>query len=95
MNADIPIGKAMLEAYEGTGDAYVYGPIYVGASERGKGLAQSLFAQLRLQQPGREGILFIREDNEASLKAHLRMGMNPVAEFQFNGFLYRVFSYIG
>lgn len=44
MNADIPIVKAMLEAYEGTGDAYVYGPIYVGASERGKGLAQSLFA---------------------------------------------------
>lgn len=95
MNADIPIVKAMFEAYEGTGDAYVYGPICVGASERGKGLAQSLFAQLRLQQPGREGILFIREDNEASLKAHMRMGINQVAEFQFNGFVYRVFSYIG
>ncbi|NWC96439.1 GNAT family N-acetyltransferase [Pseudomonas sp. IPO3778] len=95
MNADIPIVKAMFEAYQGSEDAYVYGPICVGASERGKGLAQTMFAELKQRQPGREGILFIRDDNEASLKAHIRMGMRQVAEFTFNGFVYVVFSYIG
>jgi len=95
MNADIPIVNAMFAAYEGSRDAYVYGPICVDATERGKGLAQAMFAKLRQQQPEREGILFIRDDNEASLKAHTRMGMRQVAEFQFNGFVYVVFSFIG
>lgn len=95
MNADIAIVKAMFAVYQGSEDAYVYGPICVGASERGKGLAQTMFAELKQRQPGREGILFIRDDNEASLKAHTRMGMRQVADFQFNGFTYIVFSYIG
>jgi predicted GNAT superfamily acetyltransferase len=95
MNADLPIVQAMFTAYQGTPDAYVYGPICVGAEERGKGLAQAMFKELRALEPGREGILFIRRDNEASLRAHARMGMREVAEFQFNGFDFAVFSYIG
>lgn len=95
MNADLPIVQAMFAAYYGTADAYIYGPICVGAEERGKRLAQAMFAELRRLQPGREGILFIRRDNEASLRAHVRMGMREVAEFHFNGFDFAVFSYIG
>lgn len=95
MNADLPIVRAMFAAYHGTADAYVYGPICVGATERGKGLAQAMFAELRRLEPGREGILFIRHDNEASLRAHARMGMREVAGFQFNGFDFAVFSYVG
>ena len=95
MNADIPIVQAMFAAYQGAADAYVYGPICVEVAERGKGVAQAMFTELRRLEPGREGILFIRRDNAASLRAHARMGMREVAEFQFNGFDFAVFSYVG
>lgn len=95
MNADFPIIRAMFAAYPGSADAYVYGPICVAASERGKGLAQALFQELRRLQPGREGILFIRRDNDASIRAHLRMGMREVAGFEMNGVEFSVMSFIG
>lgn len=95
MNADVPIISAMLTAYPGTADAYVYGPICVSAEERGKGLAQAMFSELRRLEPVREGILFIRCDNEASLRAHSKMGMSQVAEFEFDGNKFAVFSYSG
>lgn len=83
MNADVPVINALLAAYPGTADAYVYGPICVGAEERGKGLAQAMFSELRRLVPMREGILFIRRDNPASLRAHEKMGMREVAGFVF------------
>jgi predicted GNAT superfamily acetyltransferase len=95
MNADIPIIRAMLAAYPGATDAYVYGPICVSAEERAKGLAQAMFAELQRLLPGREGILFIRCDNPASLRAHANMGMHEVAGFVFNGNDYVVLSYVG
>lgn len=95
MNADVPIINAMLAAYPGTADAYVYGPICVSAEERGKGLAQAMFSELRRLVPGREGILFIRRDNPASLRAHEKMGMREVAGFMFGGSELAVLSYIG
>lgn len=95
MSADIPIVKAMFAAYAGSRDAYVYGPICVDATERGKGLAQAMFARLKQQLPTREGVLFIRGDNEASLKAHIRMGMREVAGFEFSESTYVVFSFVG
>ena len=95
MNADIPIIRAMLAAYPGADDAYVYGPICIDTAERGKGLAQAMFAELRCLQPGREGILFIRRDNTASLRAHEKMGMREVASFDFRGVDHAVFSYFG
>lgn len=95
MNADMPVVQAMFAAYHGTADAYVYGPVCVDVQERGKGVAQDMFAELRRLEPGREGVLFIRRDNEASFRAHERMGMREVAEFQFNGSSFAVFSYVG
>ena len=95
MNADLPIVQAMFAAYQGSPDAYVYGPICVNADERGQGLAQQMFANLCRLQPGREGVLFIRQDNQPSLRAHLKMGMPEVAAFPFNGHDYSVFSFTG
>jgi L-amino acid N-acyltransferase YncA len=95
MNTDIPIIRAMLDAYPGTGDAYVYGPICVDGEERGKQLAQAMFAELRRLLPEREGILFIRRDNTASLAAHHKMGMREVASFEFSEADHAVFSYLG
>jgi predicted GNAT superfamily acetyltransferase len=95
MNADVPIIGAMLAAYPGSADAYVYGPVCVSAEERGNGLAQAMFSELKRLEPAREGILFIRRDNTASLRAHAKMGMREVAEFEFGGTKLAVFSYSG
>ncbi|WP_219211073.1 GNAT family N-acetyltransferase [Variovorax boronicumulans] len=95
MNADVPVIRAMFQAYAGAEDAYVYGPVCVGQEERGKGLAEAMFAELRRHEPGREGVLFIRADNEPSLRAHRRMGMREVAHFELNAARYLVFSYVG
>lgn len=95
MNADVPIIRAMLTAYPGTDDAYVYGPICVGVEERGKGLAHAMFSELRRMVPGREGILFIRRDNSASLRAHEKMGMCEAAGFMFDEIDFAVLSYFG
>lgn len=95
MNEDVPIIQAMLNAYPGTSDAYVYGPICVSSEDRGKGLALAMFRELRRLEPGREGILFIRRDNQASLRAHEKMGMREIASFIFNGNEYAVSSYFG
>ena len=95
MNEDVAIIRAMLDAYPGGAGAYVYGPVCVSEEERGKGLAQAMFTELRRLQPGREGILFIRRDNSASLRAHTKMGMREVAGFVFGGIDHVVLSYIG
>jgi L-amino acid N-acyltransferase YncA len=95
MAAEVPIVNAMLAVYPGTSDAYVYGPVCVAAAERGTGLAQAMFAELRRLLPAREGILFIRSDNLASLRAHEKMGMNEVGRFEFAGSKFSVLSYVG
>jgi predicted GNAT superfamily acetyltransferase len=95
MAADVPIVSAMFAAYAGASNAYVYGPICVAAEERGKGLAQAMFSELRRLAPAREGILFIRRDNVASLRAHEKMGMREVASFLYGGTEFAVLSYVG
>ncbi len=92
---EIPIIRTMLEAYPGAADAYVYGPICVADGLRGRRLAQRMFAELRRQLPGREGILFVRHDNAASLRAHAGMAMREVAEFTFRDCAHAVFAYTG
>ena len=54
-----------------------------------------MFSELRRLAPAREGILFIRRDNSASLRAHAKMGMREVASFVFGGNEFAVLSYIG
>lgn len=93
--AGVPIIHAMLSAYRGSPDAYVYGPIVVSDAERGRGLAQRLFESLRTRLPSREGILFIRADNSASLRAHAKMGVVPRGTFRHNDRDFVVLSYAG
>src|SRR5919202_7078760 len=62
-NAGVPVVEAMLRAYPGAPGAYIYGPICVAASERGRGLAGVMFTALRSRLLGREGVLFIRRSN--------------------------------
>lgn len=91
----VPVVRSMLAAYPGKPGAYVYGPIVVAESQRGRGLAQRLFESLRTRLSGREGILFIRADNSASLRAHEKMGVVPRGTFRHNDRDFVVLSYEG
>ena len=91
--AGVPVIEAMLQANPARDSTYVYGPICISATERGRGLAAALFAALRVQLPAREGILFIRRDNVASLKAHLKLGIQQVGEFTYRGIDHAVLAY--
>lgn len=90
--ASAPPVMAMLEAWPGRPGAYVYGPVCIDKDARGKGVLQSLYAELVAHFPGREAILFIRADNPRSLQAHARLGMNEVARFTFAGETFLVLS---
>lgn len=91
----MPMERKMLEVYSGESDAYVYGPVCVDACMRGHGLAEKMFAELRRLLPGREGILFIKADNETSLRAHRNMGIREVAAFTQEGVKFLVFAFPG
>ena len=91
--SQVPVVEAMLRVHSGGKGAYIYGPICVTRSERGYGLAARLFAALRIQLPAREGVLFIRRDNAASLRAHLRMGVQEVGEFTHCDVVHAVLAY--
>jgi L-amino acid N-acyltransferase YncA len=93
--ADVRIIKATLHAYPGSEDAYIYGPICVAESERGRDLPAVLMSALRKRLPGREGITFIRRDNVRSMRAHAKIGMREVAEFVDNGAPIVVVSHAG
>ncbi|WP_076858783.1 GNAT family N-acetyltransferase [Bradyrhizobium mercantei] len=84
--------QAMLKAWPGGPDAYVYGPVCVAADARGLGVLAALYAKLQATFPGREAILFIREDNPRSLRAHLGLGMREVARYDFDGKVFIVLS---
>jgi len=83
--AHVPVVQAMIRAYAPPPNTYLYGPICVAQSERGRGLAGALFDALRARFPGRDSITFIRRDNQVSRRAHAKMGMTEVAAFVHEG----------
>ncbi|NID14246.1 GNAT family N-acetyltransferase [Luteibacter yeojuensis] len=87
-----PVVRAMLDAWSGGSGSYVYGPVCIADTERGRGLLPQLCAVLKKRLPGREAILFIRTDNIASIRAHERLGMREVARFFFESSDFVVFS---
>lgn len=93
-NRQVPIVDAMSASYTGSPDSYIYGPICVSEHQRGKGLAQLMFQELLKLEPNRQGILFIKSDNLASLKAHQKMGMHKVSSFHFNNADFDVYAYL-
>jgi L-amino acid N-acyltransferase YncA len=90
---DHPLPQAKFRAYPASPGAYNSGPLCIAASERGRGLVSSLFAEQRALLQGREGVAFIRQDNAASRAVHARYGFREVAEFSHAGVEYLVVSY--
>jgi L-amino acid N-acyltransferase YncA len=81
---ELALSQAKFGAYPAGPTSYNYGPICIAVSERGRGLAAQLFGALRSRLPGREAVGFIRKDNDASLRAHAKLGLEQVAEFTHN-----------
>ena len=79
--ASAPPVVAMLKAWPGSADAYVYGPVCVDQAARGLGVLEAMYAHALACLPGREAVLFINAGNTRSLKAHARLGMVQVANF--------------
>lgn len=90
--ASAPPVMAMLRAWPGAADAYVYGPVCINEAARGQGVLEALCAELAARRPGREAVLFIKATNQRSLRAHVRLGMTPVAGFTLDGDLFEVLS---
>ncbi len=87
-----PPVEAMLNAWPGNDDAYVYGPVCIAAEARGQGVLEALYAKIQTTYLDREAILSIREDNPRSLTAHLKLGMREVARYGLNGESFTVLS---
>lgn len=79
--ASAPPVRAMLLAWPGSTDAFVYGPVCIDATARGRGVLQALYSELVARRPGREALLFINAGNDRSLRAHERLGLKKVASF--------------
>ena len=91
---NVPIVDVMFKSYPGKTNSYIYGPVCVGKTQRGRGIAQRMFQELLLQEPNREGILFIENDNESSLRTQEKMGIKNVSNFKFNNKNFNVFAYL-
>ncbi len=84
----IPIVQAMVAKFPPPPNCFIEGPVCVAANERGKGLVAAMFAEARKRLPGRAAVTFIRSDNAASLRAHDKMGLGVLGEFEANGVRY-------
>src|SRR5262249_15640771 len=93
--AHVPIIKAMLRAFPPPPDCYLYGPVCVTGTERGKGLANALFRELQTHMNGRPAMTFVRNDNQASLRAHDKMGMRRLGSFISGDVSYIALGYPG
>lgn len=87
-----PPAVAMLRAWPGAPDAYVYGPVCIDKAARGQGVLEAMYADLVARWPEREAILFIKTGNGPSLRAHQRLGMAEVARFTLGNEVFLVFS---
>jgi len=93
--AHVMIVQTMLRSFPPPPDCYLYGPVCVAKTQRGKGLAGALFQVLQTHMAGRPAMTFIRADNMLSLRAHRKMGMRELGAFVTDDVSYIALSYNG
>ena len=76
--ASAPPILAMLKAWAGRDDAYIYGTVCVDRHARGTGVLEALHGEVVTRLPGREAILFVNGLNDCSLRAHIKLGFKDV-----------------
>ncbi len=74
-------------------DCYLYGPVCVIESERGKGLAAMMYQEMRKRLPNRRAMSFVRFDNISSIRANRKMGKMELGNFIHDGESYIVFVF--
>jgi hypothetical protein len=75
---------------------FIYGPVCIDRSQRGRGLLQGLYETLKKEVAGQfdVGIGFVAKDNPHSLRAHVdRLDMSQVGEFELNGNSYVILAF--
>jgi predicted N-acetyltransferase YhbS len=75
---------------------FVYGPVCIAREHRGRGLLRSLLSRVLDELSGRyeAGVTLVANENAHSLRAHTAgLGMEQVAEFDFNGRRHSVLAF--
>lgn len=75
---------------------FVYGPVCIDRSHRGRGLLRLLYDALKVEMAGKYevGAGFVAEDNGHSLRAHVDgLGMDDVGRFEYGERGYRVVAF--
>jgi len=75
---------------------FIYGPVCVARSHRGRGLLRGLYDALRREVAGGydAGVAFVAKDNRRSLAAHADgLGMTIAGDFAFNGKQYWILAF--
>lgn len=72
-------------------DHWLYGPVCIDTDYRGKNLLATLFKAICNENSGNP-IAFINKDNIRSIRAHEKLGMQTIAEFDFEGTPYVLVS---
>ncbi|MBV8679776.1 MAG: N-acetyltransferase [Aquitalea sp.] len=80
-----PVSAAMALHHQGSTPFYFYGPVCIAPRGRGRGLLATLWQHVRQQLPGHKALLFINASNQASLRAHARLGMQVEGHFDIDG----------
>lgn len=70
---------------------WLYGPVCIDENFRGGTILQSLFDKICSINKGKP-IAFINNDNVRSIKAHAKLGMIRIADFDFKGTQYILVS---
>lgn len=80
-----PIAQAINQYFpEITQNNWFYGPVCIDKSHRGKSLLKNLYQQI-CSLHGGHPIAFVNSENIRSLKAHQKLGMEVVKNFEFKG----------
>src|SRR3984885_3012204 len=90
--ASTPPVVAMLKAWPGSADAYVYGPVCVDQAARGLGALEAMYEHAAALLPGRESVLFITTTKTRSRKPYVRPAMLQVANFTLGAQAFIVLS---
>lgn len=80
-----PLAATMARQHQGRAPFYFYGPVCLAPRARGQGLLASMAQQLHQQLPGYKALLFINAENQASLRAHAKLGMQVEGHFETDG----------
>lgn len=76
-------------------ETFQYGPVCIAQNWRGQNVLPRLFSVLRQSFAPRfdVGLTFINQQNERSLAAHRKLGMEIIDEWSFNGRDYFTFAF--